>query len=487
MLFPLTSDERGLANRGLDSRLVTDAGRPISVDNLRGLNADDQAIVDEAFLRGASVEEAMGILFARALPRTDVGKPAYLFVPGVSNAEPASDEVLWSNGGSKGRIPPQPLETARDRVLGKYAEMLVARTPGEARQSLTVAASRVNDIEALLPFVAARHNAYVAHAKSEFDALSGFVRASFKPILSGKCIDPYRNSEEKYRAMRGAYYRAGWPFIKRDILDLITPTTFFGTAIEGGVHRELKDFLALVEGDIRKNHKKLADNVFRNTAGFSIEGFKPRFQECSVHLSNHAFGLAIDVDPDWNPQVKTKNAVNAFKRATGEDMSLPFGPYSSLDQLRKIYQRIVQASEKLKVWLNKFMPMYEQLQDERAKLRSDINRKKKIAALDRELLNNLDLAALVTLITEYEKPRVQMWQAYGIVTIPQEIIESFVALGRKNGARWGGGYENTKDIMHLELLQLASGKSIAPSRGPIKGFLDLHHSDAHPNPINGPR
>jgi hypothetical protein len=138
---------------------------------------------------------------------------------------------------------------------------------------------------------------------------------------------------------------------------------------------------------------------------------------------------------------------------------------------------VLAISKKLQAWLVKVMPMYEQLQADRAKYKGNPNARAKLAALDQELNLNPDLATLHTLVAEYKMKVVQAWLAYGIVTIPVKVIELFVSFGKKHGARWGGEYEKSKDVMHLELLELASPTSLgrrgqSGRRRPVKGLED---------------
>jgi hypothetical protein len=108
-----------------------------------------------------------------------------------------------------------------------------------------------------------------------------------------------------------------------------------------------------------------------------------------------------------------------------------------------------------------------------------------IPSISRSPRNDLDLAALNTLIVEYARPTVDAWRAYGIVSIPAEIVEAFVALGKGGAARWGGEYEHTKDVMHLELLRLVAKDSLgrpgaAGRRAPVSGLDDLVRGEARP-------
>jgi hypothetical protein len=448
MAKPLSSELRGISNRGIEGDIVTDEDRAIpntasdAGANEPKLEARDQEIVDEAFFRGASVGDAMGVLFLRALSRTSEGIPASHAVAGGTSRR----DGITSGG-----------RTAWRRFSLEDLVSLEGRELSDTQQR------RLDEVENLRTLVVARHDAYVALAKREFDNLPQAVQRQFQPQPSGRYADSYRTAEEKYRGMRGAYYRAGWTDISRDVLSLIEPTTLFGVNVGGGTHRELKDLLALVETEFLKSNP---GGNQRGAAGFEIGGFMPRFQGESDQLSNHAFGLAIDIDPSWNPQLKKPAAIKAFERATGEKMNVLLRNFSSLDDIRATYERVVQASRKLQAWLAKFLPLYEQLEEDRAKYLKDPSKKGQVTVIDNELIANPDLAALKTLIQEYSKVKVQGWQAYGIVTIPVKIIELFVSLGRKNRPRWGGEYERTKDVMHLELLELASPESLGRSHGP---------------------
>lgn len=470
MAGPLLNDPRGTRGRGTDDAGVTDAGRAIGdSDRLAGarqiaeLTPTDSAIVDEALLRGASIDQVMQVLFARALARVDSDAPTARY----GSAEPAPAR-------------PQPRGTAQ-RPARRYAledlYYLEERDLTERQQR------RVDDVENLRPLVVARFDAYVALAQAEFDRLPVFVKNSFTPIAGGRYADAYANAADKYRAMRSAYYRAGWIAISRDILQLIAPADFFGVRIPTGVHREMAAVLARVEAQVRKNAPSVGNQLA--AAGFGIGGFVPRFQGESDQLSNHAYGLAIDVDATWNPQVKTRNAIAAFQRATGERLDLLLRPASSLDAIRQTYKRVAKVSETLKAWLGKWLPKYDQLQSDRSTYKKDPKAKEKVAEIDKELKSDPDLAALNTLIVEYNRATVDSWRAYGIVSIPAEIVEAFVTLGKANAARWGGEYEHTKDVMHLELLKLDAKGSLgrpgaAGRRKPVSGFADLVRGEARP-------
>ncbi len=470
MAAPPANDPRGVADRGTDDAGVIGAGRMIGApDRIAGarqvarLDSRNSAIVDEALLRGASIDEVMQVLFARALARLETDAP----VARYGSAERASARERPRAGGRR--------RSRRFTLEDLY--YLEERDLTDRQQR------RLDDVEDLRPLVAERFDAYVTLAKEEFDKLPAFVKASFTPMRGGRYGDAYANAADKYRGMRGAYYRAGWIAISRDILQLIRPADFFGVSITGGVHREMAALLKLVEAQVRKGAPAVGNQLA--SAGFVIGGFVPRFQGESDQLSSHAYGLAIDVDATWNPQVKTKAAVAAFQRATGERLDVLLWAVSSLDAIRQTHRRVAKVSVTLKEWLNKWLPKYDHLQSDRALYKKDPKAKEKVAAIDKELKTDLDLAALNTLIVEYTRRTVDAWRAYGIVSIPAEIVEAFVALGKGSAARWGGEYEHSKDVMHLELLKLDAKDSLgrpgaAGRRAPVSGLDDLVRGEVRP-------
>jgi hypothetical protein len=466
----------GTAYRGCDrglypgSRLVGDGvqvagggGVPQAVVSAPPvLEPRDRAVVDEALLRGASVADVIGILSARAL--ADTGIP----VPRVPLSLPTG----------------RPPSSRRFDLEDLYFSM--------PRDLTDVQQRRIDQVEDKRGLVLARQGAYVEFVRKEFNSLVPFVRKQFEPILIPPYVDPYATAEEKYRGMRGAYYRAGWPFIKRDVLDLIAPATFYDSPILTGVHKELALVLKSVELEIKKGKPDL-DRWLR-AGKFSIGGFVPRLIAGSNELSQHAYGLAIDIDATWNPQVKkglkSADAMSAFQRATGEKLDVGFSDKAS-NYVQKIYDRMADISNKLIAWLKKFMSRYEQLHEEMAKVKNDPKQKKKYEELQKELTRDPDLSALDTLIRIYSKETVLTWLAYGILSIPRDVTEAFLRLGHENAARWGGEYEGSKDNMHLELLELADPKSPGRRNGPgrrkaVDGIEDLYSPRVQPTPVNGP-
>jgi len=430
----------------------------------RALDQRDRAIVDEVFRRGGSVSDAMDVLATRLLDQGSTQAQRWL------------------------RQAPSPPPAARSRTPRFTLEdrgLLDRGDPGERLQS------QLDELERARPPVQERFDAYLAATTTDFIRLkSASVKQSFEPITDAPYNDPYATRLEKYQVMRGAYYRAGWTCINRDVLDLIGPASFFGTPVRAGVHREMADVLRGAEKLVRDRDPKLA--AVQQTAGFVISGFVPRLQAGSTQLSNHAMGLAIDIDPDWNPQLKSPAARAAFIRATGDDISRSLYPASSIEVASKAYTRVTAMSRHLQDWLHQWLPQYLQLARQRADAAKDPKGKQKVASIDKQIASGQDLSAVAALVKEYSLPTVQSWAANGIATIPPQVIQAFLDAGRQNGASWGGLYEKTKDFMHLELVKLARHDSLARPGGPglrkaVAGFDDLRRGDPPPAPDCGPR
>lgn len=415
--------ERGTANRGTDERGTLDT--LIILPPPLTLTVIDEGIVDEAFRRGASVDDALGVLIMRA------ARP-FVFRPTLT------------------------------AVMNPRRLALGDRTLLDTRDLAEIQVRAVADeVLKLRPLVEERLAAYVDLAKKEFAALrSRVVKARFAPRRDPPNEDPYLTAEDKYVAMRAVYYRAGWKCAKRDIFDQIVETTFFSNPVTGGTHPKLHDLLAAVEEDVR--NRRGAAGQF-DTVSSSVDGFYPRVIAGTRDISNHGCGLAIDIDPILNPQLKSRRTLKAFELATKASIARALYPANSVDEVHQRYARLQAISNSLRDWLDEWLPKWDQLQDDLAKARADPKGKRKVGSLEKELWANPNLAALQDLIKEHTGPTVRMWRLTGILTIPEAVIEAFVRIGRPN-ARWGGEYGGFKDIMHLELL-------LGPT--PVKGFDDL--------------
>ena len=369
----------GTADRGTDagSRLTTaDGGGAVVEASPPTLDPRDRAVVDEALLRGASVAEIVGILSARALAETTAPLP-----PGLPRT---------TSGASLSNARPNRRFTLEDVYFTTERDLT------ESQQR------RVDQAEAKRSLVTARHSAYVEFVRKEFDALSAFVRAQFTPIVVPPYVDPYATAERISRDARRllpggmALHQAGRarPHGARELLRF---------SDSDGRPQRTPGVLKKVELEVGRRKPDLVP--WLQAGRFVIGGFVPRFQAGSNQLSNHAYGLAIDIDATWNPQVKQgprqkEDAMAALQRATGERLDVDFSNKSS-GQFRKIYDRMLKISKKLMAWLDRHLQRYDQLQEEIRKADKDPKQKARATELRKELERDKDLAALDTLIRIY--------------------------------------------------------------------------------------
>lgn len=303
--------------------------------------------------------------------------------------------------------------------------------------------------------------AFEADVAAEYAGLSPAAKPSFG-IGKG---EPYSSPLEKYQALRAAYYREGWTHPKRDIFDHIVEAEILGEPIIGGVHQLMVPVLEQMAG-------QLSPEVIRAFAAGTLKvgGFVPRFIAGTDRLSNHAFGLALDIDPVRNPHLKGKGDIAAFERATGVNLGERF--FAGSEPAQETQARLDEVGLRLRAWLAIWLPEYDVLLDARTRSRHGPARERaaasrEAASLQREISLNpaaADLRALDTLVQNHGIATVRAWQQ-GLGTIPPEIVDVFRQLGMKYGARWGTEYEKSKDIMHLELqAPVALPKAAGPHR-----------------------
>jgi hypothetical protein len=383
------------------------------------LSAPEQGLVTEGLSRGASDDQIINALLRRGIDNPPPGPMSPFPRPGVAEGE-SSREI-----------------TMRQLTVGLLRPQL--------RSALT-----------------APKAAFDTFVATEYAGLSKDAKPSFG-IRDG---ESFSSPVEKYQALRAAYYREGWVNAKADIFDRIVPAEMLGVPITGGVHELMVPLLA---GMAKQLPEKTKAAFSAGTTG--VGGFVPRFIAGTNRLSNHAFGMALDIDPKWNPHIKGKGDVAAFKQATGAELGERF--FLGSEPATETQRRLGEVSERLKPWLAHWLPLYEPLVEAKERARHARTAKEraesqKVAA---ELQNDIDknpasadLRALDIMVRNHGIAEVRAWQR-GISTIDPNVIEMFRRLGYSYGARWGAEYEQSKDVMHLELLApVALPKASGPAR-----------------------
>ena len=304
---------------------------------------------------------------------------------------------------------------------------------------------------------------------AEYDGLLDLPKRSFGLTEH----DNFSSPGAKYHALRAAYYRAGWVHAKADIFDHIVAADMLGVPIIGGVHDR---FAPLLVEMAKKLPAPIKTRFAAGTIG--IGGFVPRVIAGTDRLSNHAFGLALDIDPRWNPHIKGSGDVDAFKRATGVDLSKRF--FLGSEPSGETERRLQEISERLKPWLERWLPAYEEYlktkeASTRARSRTERKSASQAAAQMREDFRenpaSADLRALDTLVTNHGIAEVRAWAKRGIVSVDPDVVEMFRQLGYRLGARWGAEYQESKDVMHLELDAPIALAKPAPRPGDLSDLL----------------
>jgi hypothetical protein len=289
---------------------------------------------------------------------------------------------------------------------------------------------------------------YQKEAEAEFNAL-GPVRYYFAdPDEADDGADPasrISSNREFYKAMRPAYYNLGYTYPARAIFGKIKDFTIFQHKVGCGLHENFIEFLR----DFRDVYPSLAALEFNNSGGFV-----PRNIAGSEQISNHAFGLALDLKPESNPRIATKSAIeelnSVVKEEEGVDFDfggLPGGANATLEQMDGDSRK---ASEAVGCWIDEHLPKYKLLQDKIARGGDEAKEARKVIDSDR------DLRRLNTINKSFTVKQLEVWRQSGIYTLPFSLVISMHSLASSHryagvGFRYGGNYNHSKDYMHFEM------------------------------------
>ena len=259
--------------------------------------------------------------------------------------------------------------------LARRRQRALARSPAAAPSRLGLSLSLLSEPEGLSPanVVSRLAGAYRDMAQQEFDAFPGNVQTAFRAMTVEKNRDLPKDKKiqpfDYYLDLRVAYYQAGYDDPVKDIFSKITPAKLLGHDIVFGVHEKFLAQLAGLDKLLNSWSPGLADRTAKEIARMD-GGFVPRYiapkqgQSQTPVLSNHAFGMAVDIDPDRNPHIKDRDVMDALKQAIGYDFGASFVEYSKqipdLDRIAQIHLRAQDASGKLQRWLQTYLPRYRE-------------------------------------------------------------------------------------------------------------------------------
>ena len=303
-------------------------------------------------------------------------------------------------------------------------------------------------------------DAYRNEVQQEFNSLPADVRGAFK--------SEKKEALPHYFELRPLYYCAGFSDPAETIFRSIVPAKLLGHSIGGGVHEIYKDVLDQVPNILNHWSKGLAEKTGKQIRG--VGGFVPRciapkqgHANNEAHLSNHAFGLAIDIDPAWNPHIKDKLVIDALKGAVGYDFGKPFVKdekgIPEIDKVAQTHLLAQAASRKVQEWLQKYLPVLDTvLEDERltTPVPKGKQRPKPFLSSFRETApecreldvdSALQVERLKTILRFHERKDLEQWALHGIQSIPLALAAAMAELK----LRWGTCYQDSKDMMHFEV------------------------------------
>jgi hypothetical protein len=284
-------------------------------------------------------------------------------------------------------------------------------------------------------------DSYRAMVEAEFRGLSAFVQSSFAFEKNDRL--------RYYFKIRAAFYQAGYSDPAGQVFAHIGETTLLGKPISGGVHELFATKISGLEPLLNGWKAGLAQEVAAQING--IGGFVPRYIAGSSKLSNHALGLAIDIDPTTNPQLRGETIKVLNKVVAKQGLNYDFGKrlvakekgLSPADWAAQTYVVASQASDAVRNWLKKYLDLYHD-PDVQAMLGHPNLNAKSTKNLDAETWDNLKL--LDELHRYHSAAEIRKWAEQGIQTLPFYLVVGLVKLG----LRWGETYETTKDAMHFE-------------------------------------
>jgi len=296
-------------------------------------------------------------------------------------------------------------------------------------------------------------DAYRRRVNAEFEALPEDVQSAFGEGSGKKAPkDPAERLKfqaheralhrEYYHKMRPIYYNAGYSDPANQFLKDIKPATLLGKNVAGGLHPKYIDALNGLAGLLNSWKPGSADEIGRQL--HDLGGFVPRYIAGTSVMSNHAFGLAVDIDPAWNPHVKDPTVIAVIKDVTGYDFGEPIVAMESgipdVDRVAQINARVQDASDRFRNWLRRALDVYNS--------RSSVDK-----------YTEIDNARIQRLLRVVKMPDLVEWSKHGVQTIPLLLAAAMAKLG----FRWGADYQHSKDVMHFELLV---GKEIPPDSPP---------------------
>ena len=395
---------------------------------------EERAIVQEALHRGADLGEVWKLLFFRH----------------------HTDSPSWSLASSTGpAIENSPLFLPVDSALATEAQFHMVQAEIENYRRLI---------------------------RSEFVNLPEIVQKAFASKEKNESQEEWLSRcFERYLKMRAAYYVAGYDTPAQSFLNKVQPAQCIEGAVDHGLHEDFKKRLAGLGKKLDGMRPGLAREV---NAELSTIGFQPRFiapkqgHSGPPSLSNHAFGLAIDINATWNPHIKDQEVIQTIKEAIGYDFGALFAPMCAPDLVlvEESYRKALEASVALQSWLKHYLPIFVGIvTQEKSPSKKGKKTKDPLADLvgasidptcrELDLETETNIIRLMTIHKYHTIHELQRWADRGVVSLPLSLVIAMKDL--RFG--WGGEWESSKDFMHFEL----NHKNIVPPENPPRPLDEL--------------
>jgi len=351
--------------------------------------------------------------------------------------------------------------------------------------------------------------------RSNFDSIIGEEMERIAP--DGDAQDnPVQDSTEYQYRFRPLYYSFGYTR-PADFLEQQVKYSLLGKpSLTTWIHQDLADRLDGLPGVLTGWDASLVQKTVQqvNTAN----GLQIRTVKGKDVLSNHAFGLAVDVNALSNPHVVGAAVVAVFNWvALQSGCHFDFGgPVLSraerghanytMDDIMEVHNRAKPASDAVKTWLQENLPRYKKLMEQvkagekelginaspgtkledrlhnaevaqnrlqRQRELKDPNKVcttpaqdtpemisfKKVDAALGQISVDPDLQRIQVLYENFDTSYIETWVKQGVMTMPLYLA---VALVGELGLQWGEQYEGSKDAMHFELVKEKNTPYIAP-------------------------
>jgi len=233
---------------------------------------------------------------------------------------------------------------------------------------------------------------------------------------------------------------------------------FLGIRISRGIHRELDDRLDLAADHLRTLHPDTPDAEIANRIGlYSISGRRnPRNAVGGNSITNHAYGLAIDVNYRGNPFIGRSAEVDEILNRVsqlilGREFHIRQQQTGTAEEIRANYAEVSQALQRyFRFYLDSdWAGLWELVNGDELEAMPDPHNLEAYNVLRPQMDQieadyNNDALRNDFATNDANNPRDP---AAGFIDLSQQLLEAMVGHA---GLTWGGQYRRGKDMMHFD-------------------------------------